>query len=333
MKEGRDISATFPFDVALSFAGEDRTYVDRVAAVLKEQGIKVFYDRDEEVELWGKDLYAHLSEVYHRRARYTVMFISHHYAVKHWTNHERRSAQARAFTESQEYILPARFDQTEIPGVLPTTGYLDLSDMSPEELADRIVRKVRGPAEYAVPPAGKTVRSSSRGAAALLTKVQSRSTPVAQCVAEALPLAQDAGDAEFAEFCVNELSGWPKGGGIDQERLRYRLLEAYCSYHQVNPSFIGWNGDPARMLAHMKANPGDFIQTFIAFAEPIADLERRARNTQRSGVLSVTQRFGQFDPSSKTPDEKVYCYLRADGFEVLVDAVRGELTKRLLRLV
>ena len=39
------------FDVALSFAGEDRTYVERVANELKRMGLKVFYDKHEAVTL------------------------------------------------------------------------------------------------------------------------------------------------------------------------------------------------------------------------------------------------------------------------------------------
>jgi len=34
----------FEYDVALSFAGEDRAYVEKVAKYLKEKDIKVFYD-------------------------------------------------------------------------------------------------------------------------------------------------------------------------------------------------------------------------------------------------------------------------------------------------
>lgn len=130
------------YDVAFSFAGEDRDYVEEVAAALMKSGIRVFYDRYEMVDLWGKDLYTHLRAVYQSRARYTVMFISKHYAHKLWTNHERESAQARAFNENNEYILPARFDDTEVPGVLPTTGYLDLRARSPVELADAIAVKL-----------------------------------------------------------------------------------------------------------------------------------------------------------------------------------------------
>lgn len=136
MAENRD------YDIALSFAGEERDYVDRVAHLLRERGVKVFYDLFEEADLWGKDLYAYLSEIYRKRAKFTVIFISKSYANKLWTNHERKSAQARAFQEAQEYILPARFDDTEIPGVLPTVGYVSLINRSPQELASLITKKL-----------------------------------------------------------------------------------------------------------------------------------------------------------------------------------------------
>lgn len=76
---------SFDFDVALSFAGEDREYVEDVANWLKKMDIKVFYDKYEKISLWGKDLYEHLTEVYNKRAKFTVIFISKHYADKLWT--------------------------------------------------------------------------------------------------------------------------------------------------------------------------------------------------------------------------------------------------------
>lgn len=130
------------YDVALSFAGEDRSYVQKVAEVLHALGIKVFYDKYEEVDMWGKNLYTHLDDVYRKKSRYCVIFISKHYKEKLWTNHERQSAQARAFHQREEYILPVRFDETEIPGVLPTTVYIAVEDRKPEELATLIANKV-----------------------------------------------------------------------------------------------------------------------------------------------------------------------------------------------
>lgn len=133
----------FEYDVALSFAGPDRKYVEDVAKNLAKKGIEVFYDKFERTTLWGKDLYVHLDEVYRKKARYCVMFISKHYAKRLWTTHERESAQARAFEEHKEYILPVRFDDSEIPGIRPTVGYVDAQKVSPKELADMINKKLK----------------------------------------------------------------------------------------------------------------------------------------------------------------------------------------------
>lgn len=130
------------YDICLSFAGEDRDFVRAVAASLRESGVRVFYDEYQEVELWGKDLYEHLDDVYKNAARYCVLFASRRYAEKLWTTHERRSAQERAIKENREYILPARFDDTPIPGLRDTVGYIDLRKHKPETLAALIRRKV-----------------------------------------------------------------------------------------------------------------------------------------------------------------------------------------------
>ena len=135
----------FEFDVALSFAGENRAVVQQIADLLAKAGIKIFYDAFEKATLWGKDLYQHLHEVYSKRARFCVIFVSEAYAVKVWTNHELRSAQERALGEKgKEYILPVRFDDTEIPGLPKQIGHLDLRKESVEEVAALTVKKVRG---------------------------------------------------------------------------------------------------------------------------------------------------------------------------------------------
>ena len=41
-----------------------------------------------------------------------------------------------------EYILPARFDQTEIQGLRSTVGYVSLSDMKAEDLGVLILQKL-----------------------------------------------------------------------------------------------------------------------------------------------------------------------------------------------
>lgn len=133
---------TFDYDVALSYAGEDHAYVDQVAALLRDHGVKLFYADYATAELWGSDLYTLLDEVYRKRARFTVAFISRHYVAKPWTQHERRSAQARSLGETRPYLLPVRFDDSELPGLPPTVHYLDAHSFTPAQLVTLIEQKL-----------------------------------------------------------------------------------------------------------------------------------------------------------------------------------------------
>jgi len=137
------MSEPLEYDIALSFAGEDRPYVDSVAHLLRDKGIKVFYDAFEEAKLLGKNLYDYLSDLYANKALFTIMFVSEHYGKKLWTDLERQAMQSRAFREKQEYILPVRFDDTKIPGLLDTIGYLSLKTRTPGQLVAVIEEKLK----------------------------------------------------------------------------------------------------------------------------------------------------------------------------------------------
>jgi AbiJ-like protein/TIR domain-containing protein len=140
------------YEVVLSFAGENRDYVERVAEILRANEVSLFYDDYEEASLWGKNLVEHLQKVYSGSARYCVMFISKHYAEKVWPTHERRSAFEKAIESKEEYILPARFDDTEIPGLHRTTAYVDLRKKTPRQLATLILSKLGRPQfEHEIP--------------------------------------------------------------------------------------------------------------------------------------------------------------------------------------
>jgi len=132
------------YDIAMSFAGEDRVIVAELAEMLTSLGVRVFYDEYETADLWGKDLYQHLQTVYSERAKYCLIVVSEAYSKKLWTRHELKQAQARAFKESKEYILPVRLDDTEIPGLNATIGYVDLRKHSVADLSHLIVQKLFG---------------------------------------------------------------------------------------------------------------------------------------------------------------------------------------------
>ncbi|RFU49069.1 TIR domain-containing protein [Paraburkholderia sp. DHOC27] len=130
------------YDVSLSFAGEDRPYVELVAGHLRMRGIRVFYDAFEDVELWGKDLIERFAQIYERESELVVVFISEAYKQKAWTTHERRHALSAAIRSRREYILPVRFDATHLDGLSSSVGYIDATKTPASALAERIIRKL-----------------------------------------------------------------------------------------------------------------------------------------------------------------------------------------------
>jgi TIR domain len=102
----------------------------------------VFYDEFLKATLWGKDLYQHLARIYKDRAQYCVVFVSKAYVSKNWTKHELRHAQARSFGNDREYILPLRIDDTVLPGLAPTIGYLDIRKIKIVQVAAALLEKL-----------------------------------------------------------------------------------------------------------------------------------------------------------------------------------------------
>jgi hypothetical protein len=139
----RSPARQFEYDVSLSYAGEDREYVEAVATPLKAEGIRVFYDKFEAGVLWGRNLIEHFAKIYGDGSRFIVLFISGAYASKAWPTFERRQALARAIREPQKVvILPVRLDDTPMPE-LSATHYVDGRATPAAELAVMIVDKIR----------------------------------------------------------------------------------------------------------------------------------------------------------------------------------------------
>ena len=131
------------FDVAVSFAGISRKEAEELANRVKSAGFSVFYDNFYPEILWGKDLTIFFDEVFRKRSRYCVIFVSNEYLTKPWTIHERRSAMARTLQErGNEYILPIKVDDVELPGLPPTIGYMPINK-GIEAISETLIKKLK----------------------------------------------------------------------------------------------------------------------------------------------------------------------------------------------
>lgn len=284
------------YDVCLSFAGEDRDYVEEVARHLTELGVSRFYDTDEQADLWGKNLVEHLDQIYRKDSRFCVMFISEAYARKMWTKHERQAAFDRALVSDTEYVLPVRFDNTEIPALRVGTGYLDLANRTPRELAVLIAEKVG--AAVGPPPAGWEYQLFSDTVALHMRKLKDKQ--ISHEMGYASPGRTITTDTDALDYfmarsrtfdgIVNSIADllspgrqqWafgPAGRRGDRDRIRHlanRFVEAY-------ENLLDWSADlrgtttPDRFAALYKATAQladepvkqieEFVELFTAASE------------------------------------------------------------------
>lgn len=144
----------FEYDVAISFASEDRTIAEEVVDSLARKNLKVFRDeyRSGASPLWGKDIVDHLVNVYARKARYCVLLVSQDYPLKTWTRADRSSARERALRDPDEYILPILLDDRQVPGLTEAKGYRDLREHSVESLVTWLDEKLRDSETRSGPP-------------------------------------------------------------------------------------------------------------------------------------------------------------------------------------
>lgn len=142
----------FDYDVALSFAEEDRAFAKCVAVQLKKRKLRVYYDKHHELDMLGENLYPLLYDIYRYRSRYCIIFISQHYIRKNWTLHELAAAQARALVERKPYIFYFRHDNTEIAGVSNNIKCFLRDEYDCIQFTETIAEKIGQPEQLPMPP-------------------------------------------------------------------------------------------------------------------------------------------------------------------------------------
>ncbi|MFI9101125.1 TIR domain-containing protein [Streptomyces fildesensis] len=133
------------YDLAVSFAGEHREYVERTVRSCERLGLRVFYDRDMNNGWWGKSFIREQREVYSSRTRFFVPFISTEYLAKPIPMDEFSAAMMTAVKQGDGYVLPVLMDDVQVPPDLlhPHIHYLRAKDYSPELLAKQMHARVR----------------------------------------------------------------------------------------------------------------------------------------------------------------------------------------------
>jgi hypothetical protein len=110
----REQSEDFEFEVALSFAGENRDLANHIAEGLKTLDVTVFYDELYESNYLGKSWSKQFTEIFGTRSKYVVCLLDIHHQKKIWPTFERDVFASRVADES---VFPITLDGTVFSGI------------------------------------------------------------------------------------------------------------------------------------------------------------------------------------------------------------------------
>lgn len=131
-------------DIAFSFAGENRDFIEKVKTILVNHGLDIFYDNDFTVELWGSDLTVTLPAHY-INSKFVVLFLDEFYLKKMWTFFERQVIIENYLKlKGEDYLLPVRIDgfSEKVPGLSGILSYISCTTNNPDYLADLLLKKL-----------------------------------------------------------------------------------------------------------------------------------------------------------------------------------------------
>ncbi|MCI0600904.1 MAG: hypothetical protein L0Y60_15555 [Beijerinckiaceae bacterium] len=131
------------FDIALSFPGEHRPFVEQVAGHLAPVFGKsrVLYDKYYEAEFARLDIDVYLPRLYRTQSELIVLFLCPEYADKRWCNVEWRHIRQLIATVDASRIMLLRYGYSgdfEELGILPSDGTINFEGRTAKDIAEKI---------------------------------------------------------------------------------------------------------------------------------------------------------------------------------------------------
>lgn len=129
------------YDIAISYANEQKSYVKKLAEALLNHHMRIFADFLEPNRFWGEDLPTELRKIYHDECKYILIILSKEYAQKGFSQFEGKVASERHITGDKFFVI--KYDDVTLPWLNTSIGYIDSSAYNETELAALLVDKIK----------------------------------------------------------------------------------------------------------------------------------------------------------------------------------------------
>jgi len=316
--------------IFISYSSKNKDFARKLASDFAELGHEPWLD---EWEIKVGECIPSKIEHGVSEADYVVVVLSTSSVKSGWVEREWKIKYWEEIEQNKTLVLPVLIENCEIPPFLKIKKYADFRKsyaVGFVELTSAIsptIKKINiegvKPTEY------------SSDISALLSKIQARTIPLSQCIAEALDIAQKVKNDSLERFCRNELTGWDqkKLDEYPNEKPTYRLIEIFLSLDEINLQYLGWGGNVSNIFDYMRRDSEHFFPWKMLVLEPVSQIESKRPVDPQKGIMTITIRLKDIVPKTKTPNAPVFGYARADSYMNVFESIRVELTKRLLDLL
>ncbi|MCW3102784.1 MAG: hypothetical protein JWO09_1224 [Bacteroidetes bacterium] len=134
-----DGERNYEFEIAISFAGENRELARKFTEKLEIFDVSVFFDELYESNLLGKALTKQFTRIFNEGSKFVLCLLDHHHHEKIWPTFERETFRVRV---QEEAIIPTYLDNTKFLGIPEDLYGFDMKNGYSEDDIDNAVIKL-----------------------------------------------------------------------------------------------------------------------------------------------------------------------------------------------
>lgn len=318
--------------VFISYSTKDSEFARKLVADLEALGHAPWLD-DLEIRV-GESIPLKVSAAL-AETEYVIVLLSKHSVASGWVQREWSTRYWDEVAGGRALVLPVLIEDCDIPALLKTKKYADfrtnysLGLVHLTAAISPIIASAPAERDAEVPRSFADVTS-------LISKVNRSDANLAECVADALAVAQNRNSPELAAFCKRELSGYR---GLSEDELEalqpeHRLREGlFSTTAKLNAQFIGWGGDVSQLLAFARKNKR-FFAWKVFVPDSLSRLQEQATAASPNTVIQIEMTLGGLLPEeTEHQDVPVTGYFDPRSYQQILEGIRQQLLTRLFKLL
>lgn len=135
--------SSYKYDIAISYASEQETFVSNVCSILKEEGLNVFFAPQSKGEIIAQDMVKRFYKIYRYECNFVAAFVSPDYLNKNYCMQEANTALLREPLNGFSRLIPVYLYGAKLQKLNPNINYIHSDGKNYVSVADDILHILR----------------------------------------------------------------------------------------------------------------------------------------------------------------------------------------------